>query len=394
MAAMMAYQWYQDQQNRKAVAKASQPQPTYLRYAWNPAQRQMYNWMSPYLAGMYGKPGTAPTATTLAGQTDVAAFEKRQYGGPVEGQAPYLVGEQGPEMFVPEQPGTVVPNQALQTGQPSMMGQHGNMPLTPRQGGGPVQPPKPGVPGAAAQPGLAGGTIPDYSASTGLSRIAPAPAVGTMPIPQQWQMGAAPAPTGDWYSNLDPNVRAGIEQPYMRGMEMLESRLQGRGALGAQKAGISGAGADVLGQYMQKAAPSMAQTGWGMMAPGLQQQQAGQISADLATQAQTWEGQTLPYKMLPSLLPYMMPQAVTSAGKAPVFPGDTTATTTTAGAGASAQYPYGTPPAGWKGSQTAWERQQQAMGVKPYDQGLGGDQGGYGVNAGYGGAVEGGGTAI
>lgn len=34
-------------------------------------------------------------------------------GGPVGGKLPYVVGEQGPELFVPEQPGVIVPNHAL-----------------------------------------------------------------------------------------------------------------------------------------------------------------------------------------------------------------------------------------------------------------------------------------
>lgn len=34
-------------------------------------------------------------------------------GGPVGGKMPYIVGEQGPELFVPEQPGIIVPNHEL-----------------------------------------------------------------------------------------------------------------------------------------------------------------------------------------------------------------------------------------------------------------------------------------
>jgi tape measure domain-containing protein len=41
----------------------------------------------------------------------------RQQGGPVQGGTPYVVGEQGPELFVPNSSGTVVPNNKLGGGQ-------------------------------------------------------------------------------------------------------------------------------------------------------------------------------------------------------------------------------------------------------------------------------------
>ena len=38
-------------------------------------------------------------------------------GGPVQEGQPYVVGEEGAEMFVPNQSGTIVPNQNLDAGQ-------------------------------------------------------------------------------------------------------------------------------------------------------------------------------------------------------------------------------------------------------------------------------------
>jgi len=306
---LIAYQMYQDRKNRQLQQQLSQPMPTHLRYAWNPMQRQMYNWMSPYIAGMYGQPGAAPSAGQMAGQTDIGAFEGRQYGGPVDDmpKQPYLVGETGPELFVPEQDGQIVPMQQTTPGMsPWEMMPPGQLPS--RQAGGPV--------------------------NEGGQNLLP----GQMPTAQPWQMqaptmpGAAPTPTAGWYGALDPNVRAGIEEPYQRGMKMLEERMQGRGVLGAQRAGMSGAAADVLGQYMQQAAPSMAMTGWGMMAPGQlaqaqagwgmqAQQQGAQQQANLLAQQQQWQGQMMPYQMLPQMLPYMMPEGITSTGPI-TFPGD------------------------------------------------------------------------
>jgi hypothetical protein len=40
----------------------------------------------------------------------------RASGGPVSGGSPYIVGEQGPELFVPGRSGTIVPNHAMSRG--------------------------------------------------------------------------------------------------------------------------------------------------------------------------------------------------------------------------------------------------------------------------------------
>ena len=95
-------------------------------------------------------------------------------------------------------------------------------------------------------------------------------------------------PTAGWYSGLDKNVRAGIEEPYTRAMDMMRNQLGGGGMLGNQRAGMSGAAADVYGQYMQQAAPAMAQTGWNMMQPNMQA---------------NFNAQMFPYQALPSMLP-------------------------------------------------------------------------------------------
>lgn len=45
-----------------------------------------------------------------------AAPQARAVGGPVTGGAPYIVGEKGPELFIPDVSGTIVPNNALGSG--------------------------------------------------------------------------------------------------------------------------------------------------------------------------------------------------------------------------------------------------------------------------------------
>jgi hypothetical protein len=43
-------------------------------------------------------------------------FSKKADGGPVSGNTPYIVGERGPELFVPSNNGTIVPNDKLGSG--------------------------------------------------------------------------------------------------------------------------------------------------------------------------------------------------------------------------------------------------------------------------------------
>lgn len=45
----------------------------------------------------------------------------RAIGGPVEQQRPYIVGERGPELFIPKTTGTIVPNNKLVAGSPQQM---------------------------------------------------------------------------------------------------------------------------------------------------------------------------------------------------------------------------------------------------------------------------------
>ena len=56
------------------------------------------------LSGLAGPGG-------LFGPTGIPGF--RAEGGPVMADRPYIVGERGPELFVPGSSGTVVPNEAL-----------------------------------------------------------------------------------------------------------------------------------------------------------------------------------------------------------------------------------------------------------------------------------------
>ena len=61
------------------------------------------------------KPPRMPQGNWMiqAGKVGQALKGRRAEGGPVEGNQPYMVGEEGPEVVVPEQDGMVIPNDAM-----------------------------------------------------------------------------------------------------------------------------------------------------------------------------------------------------------------------------------------------------------------------------------------
>ena len=60
-----------------------------------------------------GIPGIRPRMEAVKDALLSMGIESREPGGPVNAGQPYLVGEDGPEIIVPEQSGTVIPNNQL-----------------------------------------------------------------------------------------------------------------------------------------------------------------------------------------------------------------------------------------------------------------------------------------
>jgi hypothetical protein len=67
--------------------------------------------MAPAAAGA-ALAATTPFVASIA-SLGAAAVGARATGGPVSADAPYLVGERGPELFVPSTAGRIVPNNAM-----------------------------------------------------------------------------------------------------------------------------------------------------------------------------------------------------------------------------------------------------------------------------------------
>jgi hypothetical protein len=60
----------------------------------------------PLFNAFFGTTGTPAPISTIP-------IPARAMGGPVTGGRPYMVGEKGPELFVPERSGTIVPNNSM-----------------------------------------------------------------------------------------------------------------------------------------------------------------------------------------------------------------------------------------------------------------------------------------
>jgi hypothetical protein len=65
------------------------------------------------LAGLFQGFGTTSGTTTVGPAMFPQNIEARQHGGPVTAYTPYIVGESGPELFVPRTSGQIVPNAGM-----------------------------------------------------------------------------------------------------------------------------------------------------------------------------------------------------------------------------------------------------------------------------------------
>ena len=90
------------------------------------AKQMIAQYIAIGIAGMFaGIPGASGNAINtgslnqiesysgIGANTDVSGLIPRANGGPVGAGRPYMVGERGPELFVPGAQGNIVPNNAM-----------------------------------------------------------------------------------------------------------------------------------------------------------------------------------------------------------------------------------------------------------------------------------------
>jgi hypothetical protein len=74
-------------------------------------------------------------------------------------------------------------------------------------------------------------------------------------------------PGSDWMSSLSPELTSAMWKPYEEGLKTLETQLSGRGQLGSERGGISGAAADVLQDYAIEASDEYTKNLYDVWAP-------------------------------------------------------------------------------------------------------------------------------
>ena len=104
-------------------------------------------------------------------------------------------------------------------------------------------------------------------------------------------------PSKDWYSNLSPEVMAGVRAPYEDASKQLTESL-GYSA-GSAQGGASGTLGAAQGKFWEKAGTEMGQQAWGMTQPAY----------SAGWQAQLQQNQ-MPYNMIPGLMGGTYSQAV------------------------------------------------------------------------------------
>ena len=178
--------------------------------------------------------------------------EPRALGGPVQPGAPYVVGEQGPELMVPDQPGTVVPN----PGPPGPPGSGGSgnpvgNPVAPPPVAAPVPPvvtpDNPVAPDAAG----GGGVLPPQQGVQGGANLVPNQQTGAQPAGTGATPGLAVARTEGLLQNPGQTSPAYYERQQEQANQGLST------ATAAIGGDLSGRGVDPnsgLGQTMQQSA--------------------------------------------------------------------------------------------------------------------------------------------
>lgn len=97
-----------------ALINAQQSEFLIRQNFYNQAVSQAQVWAN--LMKLYTSYGfSAPTAPTLPSPKQPIIIGGKASGGPVTANTPYMVGEKGPELFVPAQSGRIVPNGAALT---------------------------------------------------------------------------------------------------------------------------------------------------------------------------------------------------------------------------------------------------------------------------------------
>jgi hypothetical protein len=127
-------------------------------------------------------------------------------------------------------------------------------------------------------------------------------------------------PTANWFNNLAPEIKAGLYAPYAEAGRGLMEAMGSRGQLGSQKAGMSAASGQAMGELAGQAAKNVGLSAWQMTSPMAmnawgadlaRNQQAYNVGqqermADYNTAMNVWQ---MPSQMM-GMAPQFMPQGI------------------------------------------------------------------------------------
>jgi hypothetical protein len=187
---------------------------------------------------------------------------------------------------------------------------------------------------------------------------------GNMPnmweIPDTSQM----MPGEGWWEGLDPNIKAGIREPYEDASRQMLEVMGAKGQTGSAASPYSGSSQTATGQFWADAGTGMANQGWGMVSPALQQGWQAQLMQNQGQYAQDM----MPYGMLPGATQMSMPHPTVDPGT-PGFGGMAASMLGPMAMGwgmGGFQNPFGGGVGGgWPGTQMPWS-QGSGFNMNPY----------------------------
>lgn len=131
-------------------------------------------------------------------------------------------------------------------------------------------------------------------------------------MPDMWDVPdiSSMMPGKNWWADLDPNIKAGIREPYEDASRQMLEVMGAKGQIGSASSPYSGSSQTATGKFWEDAATGMAGQGWNMVSPALT---AG-WNAELQRNMGQYQQNMMPFQMLPQATQMSMPYPVVDPG--------------------------------------------------------------------------------
>jgi hypothetical protein len=121
-------------------------------------------------------------------------------------------------------------------------------------------------------------------------------------------------PQKGWMDRLDPNIIAGLKEPFIHTQNQLAETLGGQGQLGSAGAGMSGAAADVFRDFWTKATPTFANQAWSMVKDPLAMGWQSEAAREQMLFAEQMQENKYPWANMPGMTRLGMPTPYAQPG--------------------------------------------------------------------------------